>query len=187
MSASPEDTAAPTAARASGRRPAVDSAARADHQMGDRQMGDRWQAERRALIDQTAAAVTETAQLKETINALRDAMETARIGEGERTQKALAAAEGEMRDLRATIDALRDQLERQRIGEGERTQKALADANAEIAQTKAAVVALRDQLDIQKREHLAALEERSSGYVRETQQLHETIRQLRARLEGARA
>ena len=50
-------------------------------------------------------------QLKETINALRDSMELARIGEQERTQKALAQSTAEVLQLKGSINALRDQLD----------------------------------------------------------------------------
>ena len=57
------------------------------------------------------AANDEIAQLKGTVNALRDELERTRIGERERLQKALAAAGDEIRQLKETINSLRDQLE----------------------------------------------------------------------------
>jgi hypothetical protein len=93
-----------------------------------------WAEERTHNQRHLADINAETAQLKETINALRDSMEQARIGEQERIQRAVAATDDEMRQLKATANALRDQLEMQKASESERTQKAIADANAEIVQ-----------------------------------------------------
>ncbi len=136
-----------------------------------------WSEERARNQRQLADINAETAQLKETINALRDSMEQARVGEQERIQRAVATTE----------DELRDQLEMQKAGETERTQKAVADANAEIVQLKAAINALRDELERQKVGENERTQKALAHATAENVQLKGSIDALRSQLDAEQA
>jgi len=143
-----------------------------------------WAADHKQQLEKLSLASAETQQLRETINALRDAMEQARIGEQERIQAAAMSANDEVRQLKAMVDALRDELERRAAGEAERTQRALAVANAECLQLKGSVNALRDEMESQRRHYLDEAAKTESQYQRELSQLRQTIQDLRLKLES---
>jgi hypothetical protein len=101
----------------------------------------------RSTPDELYAVETENRHLKEMIAALRDEMETMRIGERERLQQALAEAREEIGQLRDMGTALRETLERQAI-ESERKCRAIEQAAREEGkQLHEMIRILRDRLE----------------------------------------
>ena len=89
----------------------------------------------------------ETRDLRNTITALRQAVEEARAGAEQRVRDAVAGQNYEISQLKATAAALRDALEQERADKEKRVREALRGANDEIAQLKAVVAALRETLE----------------------------------------
>lgn len=90
---------------------------------------------------------TENRHLKDTIYALREALEEAETECQERVQKALVTANDEIAQLKATIPAIRDEMDRKQVGFEEALQASHREARDETAELQKTIQALRDQLE----------------------------------------
>ena len=88
---------------------------------------------------------TENRHLKETVSALRDALEKKQISHEEDIQKSLAVQNDENAHLKLSIVALRDELECARITHEESIQKLEQSARDEVNQLQESIRVLREQ------------------------------------------
>src|SRR6185503_3975047 len=93
------------------------------------------------------AWLTEIRDLKNTVAALRNALEQARIDRDKAVQDAIVTANHEIVQLRSAASALRDALELERQDKERSVQDASRTTRDEIQQLKATVATLRDQLE----------------------------------------
>lgn len=93
------------------------------------------------------ATSREMRDLRNTITALRQAVEEARSGADQRVRDAISGQNYEISQLKATTAALRDALEQERADKDKRVREALRAASDEIVQLKAVVAALRETLE----------------------------------------
>ena len=92
----------------------------------------------------------EIRNLKETVGALREALEKQKAGTASEVAQAVAEAHSEIRDLKATVTEMRMQLERNRA-EGEATlQKLKAQTEEEKRQLQRSIQVLRDELEARR-------------------------------------
>jgi chromosome segregation ATPase len=97
--------------------------------------------------DAAAAAARESRDLKNTIAALREAVESARIEREEAVRQALRTADNEIAQLRSTATALRHALEQESAESDRKVQEAVRVAHEEIRQLRAALAALRASVE----------------------------------------
>jgi len=90
---------------------------------------------------------SENRHLKETVTALREALETQRAECEGKIQKLLSEADDEAGQLKATINALRDELERVRIQCEEKLREFESSAGDEINQLREMITVLRERLE----------------------------------------
>ncbi|MCU0261304.1 MAG: hypothetical protein MUE78_09815 [Ilumatobacteraceae bacterium] len=133
----------------------------------------------------TDTAATDPEALKGEVVALRRALEEAHAASVAAEQRAGAERQAELDELRATIVALRDEMIRQRDELGAALRTAQRDAAAEAEQLRRAVVAARHHADELHRQHALAAAEQAQRFDTERRELHDTITELRRRLESA--
>ncbi len=121
--------------------------------------------------------------LKSDVRALRTALETARAEAANAEQRAGAEHQSVIVDLRATITALRDQMTQQREELLAAVQAVERDGAAEAEQLRRAVIAARRHADETQQQHDGALARQSQQFDTERRELHDTITELRLRLE----
>jgi len=92
---------------------------------------------------------SENRHLKETVTALREAMEKQRAECEDRIQKLLSEADDEAAQLKAAINALRDEMERIRNRYEEKLQELESSAGDEIKQLRETITVLRERLEEQ--------------------------------------
>ena len=85
-------------------------------------------------------------QHTETIQALRDSLESVQAGERSNIQKAVAASSAENKQLQLMIQQQRHEMEEIKRGEAERTQKALSNLRNEGDSLKETIQSLRENL-----------------------------------------
>ncbi len=90
---------------------------------------------------------SENRQLRDTINALRDALELRSIETEEAVQKAHAASNDEIVHLKATISALRDEMERIIIEHEHKMQTLIKSEYNEKEHLRGTIVQLRDHIE----------------------------------------
>ena len=141
-------------------------------------------AERQEEIQKAvAAAHDEMSQLRRTIVAMREELESWRAQKQDAVQAALASSHDELGQLRATISALREQMEKMGYEKQQAVQAAVAHSADEIDQLRKTVQALRDELENERAKHN---EERQGIRVQsrdETKHLEEMVSALREQLE----
>ena len=89
----------------------------------------------------------ENSHLKDTIVALRDALEKQKITDEEHLQEVVAGINDEVVQLKAAINALRDELEHSKIKHEDHVQAIEKASHDEIKQLKEMIDALRSQLE----------------------------------------
>ncbi|MCE5250905.1 hypothetical protein LLG96_11855 [bacterium] len=89
----------------------------------------------------------ENRHLKETIVALREAMEKQKIEHESNIQSALSSANDEISQLRAAIGAMRTEMEKIRMEHATKIQDLEREYNDEKNQLKQMIAALREQLE----------------------------------------
>jgi hypothetical protein len=94
-----------------------------------------------------AASRDELKNMRETIAALRDALEALHGERDRQVQEAVARGKVENNDLQAAIQAMREQLELEMLAERERFSIARRGYEDELAQLRKTVVALREALE----------------------------------------
>ncbi len=104
-------------------------------------------AEKDAAADEQQDLSAENRHLKETIVALREALERQEIEKDDRVQQALASANDEIAQLKATIQAVRDKMEEQQLKYAGELQAAKKAARDELLQLKETIQLLRDRLE----------------------------------------
>lgn len=102
---------------------------------------------RHCAPDKTLDLLTEIRDLKNSVAALRDALEQASIDREKSIRQATAASSAELVQLRATVIALREALEQGRIDRDKAVQSVLRTAHDEIEQLKSTISILRGSLD----------------------------------------
>ena len=95
----------------------------------------------------------EIRNLKETVEALREALEKQKAGTAGEVAEAVAEAHTEIRDLKSTISEMRMEIERRKATGEEAVQNVLAKAAEDGRQLQSSVQALRDQLEREKARH----------------------------------
>ena len=134
--------------------------------------------------DPLLEAQSENRQLKNTIDALREALEGMRYENEEAFQNARAESADEIKQLRETAAALRDEMENIRYAKEEAVQNALSESTDEIGQLKATAQALRDELNRLMIAHEKKMHNLERDRHDETRQLKKTIQVLRGKLDG---
>jgi len=92
-------------------------------------------------------AQTENRQLKDTITALREALEKQKIECEERVQKVTASLNDEIAQLKSTVFALREELEANTVRYEEKVQQMERDAHNEKKQLRQMITTLRYTLE----------------------------------------
>ena len=91
--------------------------------------------------------LTENRHLKDTINALREAMEKMQIDKEDSIQKAVVDVNNEIIQLKSTIIALRETLEKEQISFKEKIQEIERRTRDDVEQYQQTIVTLRHQLE----------------------------------------
>ena len=94
-------------------------------------------------------AQTEIRQLRDTIVALREALEKQKIEHEEHVQSVLSNANDEIIQIKASVVALRDEMENLTIGHEEKMQEIAKDTHNEKKQLQQMIQTLRQQLEEQ--------------------------------------
>jgi len=134
-------------------------------------------------LSMVEAAEVELEAVRGDVFALRGALEAGRDEAAAAEQRAHAEHRAEIDQLRSTITALRDEMIRQREELLAALQGAERDGAAEAAQLRAAVVAARRHADDLQQQHDLTLAQQAQGFDIERRELHDTITELRRRLE----
>ncbi len=103
--------------------------------------------EPRAGADDSHPERAENRQLKETIVALRDKLESMGFEKEQDVQQAVAAANDEIAQLKATVTALRDKLERSTFTFEDSMQERERVSRDECNQLQQTIVALRQRIE----------------------------------------
>ena len=130
-------------------------------------------------------AEVELEAMRSDVLALRGALEAARQAAVTAEQRSHAEHKGEIDQLRLTISALRDEMIRQREELLAVHQTAERDSVADIEQLRLAVVAARRHADDLQQQHDLTLAQQAQRFDIERRELHDTIAELRRRLEIA--
>lgn len=115
--------------------------------------------------------------------ALRGALEAARDAITATEQRSHAQHKGEIDQLRMTITALRDEMIVQREKLLAALHAAERDGAADTEQLRLAVVAARRHADDLQQQHDLRLAQQAQRFDIERRELHDTITELRRRLE----
>lgn len=139
--------------------------------------------ESEVAADAVPAAWNEIAELRKTIQSLRDAMEAIVHRHHEALGRAETAAQAEIAELHRMVKDLRGRMEDAVHKAHEQVQQAEAAAEAEKQQLRATAQALRDELDRGRMQHQAAMEATQRAAAAEMADLHKMIRTLRDQLD----
>ena len=129
----------------------------------------------------------EMQQLKETIAALRSALEEAEAGQETAAAKAMAESNQEITHLKGTVMALREELEQLKIEGEQEVEEALATGHAEFRHIQNTIRAMRHELELRKILYQEALQTLERTHRNEMGQLAQTIAALREKLEASHA
>ena len=89
----------------------------------------------------------EIRNLRETVVALREALEKQKAGTATEVEQAVAGAHGEIRELKTTVAEMRMQLEKSRADGEAAVQKLKAQTEEEKRQLQNSIHILRDQME----------------------------------------
>jgi len=126
-------------------------------------------------------------QLKQTIVALRQALEEAAGARDDISQTIRAKYEVEIAQLQGTIAVLRTELDEMRNGTQAAVVRAVATSANEIAELRQIITALREALETSRREHQHDIERINAKTKDKEIQMEGTIRAMREQLEQGAA
>ena len=130
-------------------------------------------------------ANAELEAVKGDVRALRHALEAARDEATTAAQRAHARASSRGRPAAGDDHRAREEMVRQHEDFLATQRAAERDEAAEVEQLRAAIVAARRQADELQQQHDATLAEQARRFDVERRELHDTITELRRRLETA--
>ena len=134
-----------------------------------------------------AYAGEERGQLRATIAALRESLETREAEAGEARSEVRAKFEAELSELRSTVNALREALEQSQDEGRAAAERAGARSADEIAQLRKTIQELRDAMEEREDRHREEILQLGAEAQREAIQLRATARALRDEFEEATA
>ncbi len=97
--------------------------------------------------DRLHIAQIEVRHLQNTVQALRDELETMRSAKGDAVQAAVASGSNEARQLQATIEVLRAELEKTVFRHADEIEQARHVAHEEMRQLRETIAVLREDLE----------------------------------------
>ncbi len=135
----------------------------------------------------TKSAEVELEAVKNDVRALRDALEAAGREAAAAERRTDAERSREIGELQATIASLRDEMIRQREQLLATVHATERDGAAQADELRAAIVAARRHADELQQHHDSVLADQTQRFESERRELHDTISELRRRLELATA